>query len=65
MQAKCAKQKTKLTTLEESLKKMTLQHDTLKVNYETVKTKSDVTLVEREKEIALLTTQISQSTAKE
>jgi len=31
-----------------------LAHDTLKVNYETVKTKNEVTLVEREKEITTL-----------
>ena len=60
MTAKCEKQKAKLTTVEESLKNMNSQHDTLKVAYETIKTKNEITLVEREKEIAALQAQLGQ-----
>lgn len=42
-----------------------MQHDTLKVSYETIKTKSEVTLVEREKEITALKEQLGVSAAKE
>ena len=60
MTAKCEKQKAKLTIIEESLKNMNFQHDTLKVAYETIKTKNEITLVEREKEIAALQVQLGQ-----
>ena len=40
--------------MDETLKKVNSAHDTLKVSYETIKTKNEVTLVEREKEISAL-----------
>ena len=44
---------------------MNFQHDTLKVAYETIKTKNEITLVEREKEISALQAQLSQQATKE
>ena len=54
MTAKCEKQKAKLVSVEESLKHVNSLHDTLKVAYETIKTKNEITVVEREKEILTL-----------
>ena len=65
MTAKCEKQKTKLTTAEESLRNKTEQHDTLKVIYESLKTKNEITLHEREKEISSISNQLIQSASKE
>jgi len=63
--AKCEKYKAKLTSVEEALKNTNFQHDTLKVAFETIKTKNEVTLVEREKEITTLKDQLNQFSSKE
>ena len=54
LQSKYDKQKQKCVSVEEALKSLSQQHDTLKVQYETEKTKNEITLVEREKENASL-----------
>ena len=54
-----------MTSVEEALKNTNFQHDTLKVAFETIKTKNEVTLVEREKEITTLKDQLNQFSSKE
>lgn len=65
IQAKHDKQKSKVITLSESLKNLTQQHDKLKVQYETEKTKNEITLVEREKENNALRNSLEKQIAKE
>ena len=65
MQTKYDKQKAKLATVEESCQSVSSQHDILKVQLESEKAKHEITLAEREKDIAGLKAQLEATKERE